>query len=118
MKNTKQHSNLKPWPQGVSGNPLGKPKGSKHLSTWIKEILEDDTFTYKLANGRSKTGAPLEAMLKVLVVKALDGDTRAFDLLCKYGWGSKYDVTSNNETIGFSFNSDVQRFVKSSPDPS
>ncbi len=106
--------NLKPWPPGVSGNPKGKPKGARHISTWVQEILEDENFTYKLAGGKKKTGAPLKAILQVLVIKALEGDTRAFDLLCKYGYGQRHDITSNNQSLAFQFNSDTERFIKPS----
>ena len=34
--------NLKSWLPGQSGNPSGKPKGIKNLSTWIREFLEDE----------------------------------------------------------------------------
>jgi hypothetical protein len=31
--------NLTPYPPGVSGNPLGKPKGVKNFSTVMRELL-------------------------------------------------------------------------------
>lgn len=109
--------NLKSWQPGQSGNPTGKPKGTKHISTWIQNILEDGNFTYKLRGKKTKTGAPLKAILEALVIKALEGDMRAFDLLCKYGYGQKYDVTSKDEKISFSWDVGIKRFVKSSEAP-
>ena len=35
-------NNLKPWKPGQSGNPSGKPKGTNHLSTWIRELIMID----------------------------------------------------------------------------
>jgi len=87
--------NLKPWKQGQSGNPSGKPKGAKHLSTLIQELMEDDSFEYKLKDGSVLSGAPIRAIITTLIIKALDGDMRAFDLLSKYGYGNKVDLTSN-----------------------
>ncbi len=92
MANTK---NLTPWRPGISGNPAGKPKGAKHLSTWIQEMMGDETFIHKLANGKTKKEAPVKAIVKTLIIKAVDGDYKAIDLLAKYGYGSRLDLTSN-----------------------
>ena len=32
--------NLKSWSKGESGNPKGRPKGSKNRSTIVRELLE------------------------------------------------------------------------------
>lgn len=37
---------LTPFQKGKSGNPAGLPKGTKHLSTYLKLAL-NDTMTYK-----------------------------------------------------------------------
>jgi hypothetical protein len=92
-------ANLKPWKPGTSGNPAGKPKGTKHLSTRIREMLEDDTFEQKLTNGQLIKGAPAEAIIRTLITKAVAGDMRAFNLLAKYGYGTKLDVTSDYEPL-------------------
>lgn len=74
---------------GQSGNPNGKPKGTKHLSTWIRELMEDESFEAVLADGSTYKGAPVKAVIITLINKALAGDTKAFDLLGKYGYGVK-----------------------------
>ncbi len=104
--------NLKSWQPGQSGNPSGKPRGSKHLSTWIQEALEDEKFTYKLTGSKAKTGAPLKAIIQALVIKALAGDNRAFELLCKYGYGQRYDITTKDQVLGFNFNTGGSQFVR------
>lgn len=91
--------NLKPWKPGQSGNPNGKPKGTKHLSTRIQNILQDESFEQKLSDGTVLKGAPVEAILRVLIVRAAEGDLRAFDLLGKYGYGNKLDVTSEGKQL-------------------
>ncbi len=95
--------NLKPWKPGQSGNPNGKPKGTKHLSTWIKEMLNDTTFTTYIRDPVQGyvlfKGAPLEAILKALIIKSVNGDAKAFELLCKYGYGTKTDITSQDERL-------------------
>ena len=109
MSNTQ---NLKPWKPGQSGNPAGKPKGTKHFSTWIQEMMEDDQFTRKLANGRTKKEMPVKAIVSTLITKALDGDMRAIDLLAKYGYGTKIDLTSKDQPLSFSLGDAGRRFVK------
>lgn len=51
--------------KGQSGNPAGRPKGSKNKSTLFVELLEDD----------------LPGLISVLRGKALDGDMNAMRLL-------------------------------------
>jgi hypothetical protein len=84
---------LKPWPKGVSGNPKGPEPGTKHLSTYIREMMTDPTFEQKIRDklGREKTlkGAPVAAILKVAIARALSGDARMMDILFEYGWGKK-----------------------------
>lgn len=74
---------------GESGNPAGKPKGSKHLSTHIQEMLNDPDFELKLKDGTVLKGAPLAAIIKTAVAKAVSGDMRAFDMLAKHGYGER-----------------------------
>src|ERR1700722_1570347 len=99
--------NLKPWKPGQSGNPAGKPKGTRHLSAWIQEMMEDEQFTRKLANGRSKKEMPVKAIVGTLIAKALDGDMRAIDLLAKYGYGTKLDLTLKDEPFSFTLGDDA-----------
>ena len=87
------------WKKGQSGNPKGKPKGSKHISTHIQEMLNDPDFELKLKDGTILKGRPVEAILKTAVAKAVSGDMRAFDMLGKYGYGTKLDITSEGEKI-------------------
>jgi len=51
--------------KGCSGNPAGRPVGSKNKSTQFRELLEDD----------------LPALISVLRDKALEGDMNAMRLL-------------------------------------
>jgi hypothetical protein len=93
--------NLKPWQSGQSGNPAGKPKGTKHLATWIQELMEDEDYIRKIASGRTIKEAPIKAIVSTLMLKALEGDLRAFDLLAKYGYGIKHDVTTKDQAFPF-----------------
>lgn len=80
-------------------------KGSKHINTWIQNLLQDEDFATKIRIGYEITdfkGAPIEAIIKAQMIKAIEGDTKAFDSLAKYGWAAKaeLDLTSNGETVG------------------
>jgi hypothetical protein len=87
------------WQPGQSGNPAGKPKGTKHLATYIREMLTDENFEQKLKDGTVIKGAPVEAIVRALIIKASKGNLRAFDLLSKYGYGTKVDVTSDDKPL-------------------
>jgi hypothetical protein len=84
---------------GQSGNPEGKPKGTKHISTHIKEMLEDPNFELKLKDGSIIKGRPMQAIIKTAIAKAVSGDMRAFDMLGKYGYGTKVDVTTGGDKL-------------------
>lgn len=74
-------------------------KGSKHISTHIQEMLEDENFEQKLKDGTILKGRPIEAILKVAIAKARTGDHKFMDLLFKYGYTTKVDITSGGNTI-------------------
>lgn len=86
-----EHLQATKWKAGQSGNPNGKPKGTKHLSTWIKEVMENENFKYNLRTKTDIKGAPIQAIITVLINKAVNGDIKAFDLLAKYGYGTKLE---------------------------
>lgn len=86
------------------GNPGGgKPKGSKHLSTWIREMMADEDFTTYLQHPTKGfeefKGAPVKAIVQTAIQKAAQGDKDARDWLAKYGYGTRLDVTSNDEKL-------------------
>jgi hypothetical protein len=94
-----KHLTKTQWKPGQSGNPAGKPPGTKHLATYIRELMTDEDFEQKLKDGTVLKGAPVEAIVRILIIKAAKGNLRAFDLLSKYGYGTKVDITSGNERI-------------------
>ena len=74
-------------------------KGSKHISTHIRNMLNDPNFELKLENGEVIKGAPMEAIIKTAIAKAVSGDIRAFDILAKRGWGDQIDMTSGGQPL-------------------
>ena len=84
------------WKPGQSGNPAGKPKGTKHLSTYIQEALTDENFELKLKDGSILKEMPIKAIIKTAVAKSVSGDTRAMEWLAKHGYGDKLVVEFND----------------------
>ena len=49
------NENLVSFPKGVSGNPNGRPKGTKNRSTLVRELLEmESTFDNPLTEQSEK----------------------------------------------------------------
>lgn len=88
---------------GKSGNPAGKPKGSKNLKTIIRE-LEDEDFNWNLVpikqkDAAKKIGAPWRAIMFTALAKAYSGDVRAMEWLRKSGYGDKMDITTDGKPL-------------------
>ena len=64
---------------GQSGNPKGRPKGLKNLSTDLQEELEQKILITEAHKSHEVTKQ--RAMVKSLIAKALKGDTRAASVL-------------------------------------
>lgn len=90
--------NLIPFKPGQSGNPAGKPKGARSLSTIIREFLEQELdwslvpvkperAKHLAEKYRGKAG--WEALVAVAAGKAMSGDTKAMAWLSKAGYGDK-----------------------------
>ena len=61
--------------KGKSGNPKGRPKGSKNFLTVLEKELGQSISVNE--NGRKKKMTRLEAMVKRLVAAALQGDQKS-----------------------------------------
>jgi hypothetical protein len=87
---------------GVSGNPAGMPKGTKHINTWIQELAGDEEFTALLVDLKSGfkefKGAPIKAIIKQAINEAVGSNDpkvrhAAREWIAKYGWPTKNEVT-------------------------
>ncbi len=61
---------------GVSGNPAGKPKGARHMTTIIMDAI------VKVSEGESSPEDVL--IVRTLLKKAKNGDMRAIEILMHY----------------------------------
>lgn len=90
---------------GVSGNPKGLKPGTKHINTWIQELLSDEEFEADVLDSKKGLvefkGAPIKAIVLAQRHKAVNGDLKAAELLMKYGWTQKIeqDLTTNGNDI-------------------
>lgn len=86
---------------GQSGNPAGKPKGIKHISTWIQELLSEEDFETVLLDAKKGVvdykGPPIKAIVMAARHKAAQGDDKSREWLAKYGWGQKLQLSNDPE---------------------
>lgn len=63
--------------EGESGNPSGRPKGSRNLSTILKEMLDEDIEI--TIDGKKQKKKFQDLIIRKLIKKANDGDLRAIE---------------------------------------
>jgi len=80
--------NLKPFEAGESGNPAGRPKGSRNRSTIAKHWLEVNQSLKNPLTGIEETMSQEDLMTLALIKKAREGDVNAYKALMDSGYGS------------------------------
>ncbi len=65
--------------KGRSGNPKGRPRGAKNLTTLLDQVLAEPVIVTE--QGKRRRITKREAMLKQLANKAASGDAKAMQLL-------------------------------------
>lgn len=89
---------LIPFKKGQSGNPAGRPKGSKNRSTIIREML-DMMVQVKDDNGDEVWQSNEYRMVQAMVNKAIEkGDVAAFNALYDNLYGKLKDTVDMNTT--------------------
>jgi hypothetical protein len=71
--------------KGRSGNPKGRPRGSKNFATLLRQALAERVVVNE--NGRRKKVTKLQAIVKQLVNRALQAEYRSIQLLVAHDLG-------------------------------
>lgn len=80
--------NLIPYKKGQSGNPNGRPKGSKNRSTIAKKWLGVEQDLKNPLTGDKETMSQEDLMTLALIKKAREGDTQAYQKLLDSAYGA------------------------------
>ena len=84
-----KEDNLRPaWEKGESGNPNGRPKGSKNRSTIARYWLDVNQKLKNPLTGEQETMSQEDLMTLALIKKAREGDVSAYKALMDSGYGS------------------------------
>jgi hypothetical protein len=79
---------LIPFKKGESGNPAGRPKGSKNRSTIARRWLEVNQNLKNPLTGENETMSQEDLMTLALIKKAREGDVNAYKALMDSGYGA------------------------------
>ncbi len=98
----KNTSGLKPFEKGISGNPNGRPEGTKNRSTIVKKWLEVIEETTNSITKEKEDLSQQDQIVLALIKKAKKGDVAAFKELMDSAHGKivdQKDITSNGNTF-------------------
>lgn len=80
--------NLIPYQKGQSGNPKGRPVGSKNRSTIAKKWLQVEQDLKNPLTGDNEIMSQEDLMTLALIKKARTGDTQAYQKLMDSAYGA------------------------------
>jgi hypothetical protein len=84
--------------KGESGNPNGRPKGSKNRSTIARQWLEVNQNLKNPLTGENETMSQEDLMTLALIKKARDGDVNAYKALMDSGYGAPIQQIEQQQT--------------------
>ena len=93
-----KEDNLKSYKPGQSGNPNGRPKGSKNRSTIAKYWLEVNQKLKNPITGDNETMSQEDLMTLALIKKAREGDVSAYKALMDSGYGAPVQQIEQQQT--------------------
>ena len=84
--------------KGQSGNPNGRPKGSKNRSTIAKYWLSIEQDLKNPLSGDTETMSQEDLMTLALIKKAREGDVNAYKALMDSGYGAPVQQVEQTQT--------------------
>lgn len=95
-----KEDNLRPkWSKGESGNPNGRPKGSKNRSTIARKWLELTMSETNPLTNQIENLSQEDIITLKQIEKAKDGDSNAYKLLMDSTYGMPQQQTEVNATV-------------------
>jgi len=94
----KNGGTLKPFEKGESGNPNGRPKGSKNRSTIARHWLQVNQNLKNPLTGQEETMSQEDLMTLALIKKAREGDVNAYKALMDSGYGAPVQQIEQTNT--------------------
>jgi hypothetical protein len=89
---------LNQFKKGESGNPNGRPKGTKNRSTIARQWLEVNQSLKNPLTGENETMSQEDLMTLALIKKARDGDVGAYKALMDSGYGAPVQQIEQQQT--------------------
>ena len=90
---------IKPFKKGQSGNPAGRPKGSKNRSTIAKYWMEVEQDLKNPLTNEEERMSQEDLMTLALIKKARSGDVNAYKALMDSGYGAPIQQSETNLNI-------------------
>ena len=93
---------LKPFEKGESGNPNGRPKGTRNRSTIAKQWLEVSQKIKNPITGKEENLEQQDIMTLALIKKARNGDVSAYKELMDSAYGKivqPTDITTKGDSL-------------------
>jgi hypothetical protein len=94
----KNGGTLKPFSKGESGNPNGRPKGTKNRSTIAKHWLSISQNLKNPITGDTELMSQEDLMTLALIKKAREGDVNAYKALMDSGYGAPVQQVEQTQT--------------------
>jgi len=95
----KNGGTLKPFEEGKSGNPNGRPKGSRNRSTIARLWLETTQKAKNPITGVEETLSQEDLGTLAMVKKMRDGDVNAYKALMDSCYGAPKQTTDTNLSV-------------------
>jgi len=98
-KRARSLENLQMFPKGTSGNPKGRPKGSRNRSTRLRYWLETEVDIKNPITKVSERGTVEDLVTLALITKAQKGDVAAIREVLDTVYGKMKDTTEQTGSL-------------------